>query len=68
MFIALKGSVLSFILYQCVFFIMPPILKKLEGHIAFGLSVCVWGGGGVGGAGWVYVRTSVSSEWCMLGI
>ena len=23
----------------CVF--MPPTLKKLEGHIAFGLSVCV---------------------------
>ena len=22
-------------------FIMPPTLKKLEGHIAFGLSVCV---------------------------
>ena len=24
---------------------MPPTLKKLEGHIAFGLSVCVGGGG-----------------------
>ena len=24
---------------------MPPTLKKLEGHIAFGLSVCVWVGG-----------------------
>ena len=22
-------------------FIMPPTLKKLEGHIAFGLSVCL---------------------------
>ena len=22
-------------------FFMPPTLKKLEGHIAFGLSVCV---------------------------
>ena len=30
---------------------MPPTLKKLEGHIAFGLSVCVWGGGGGGGGG-----------------
>ena len=36
---------------------MPPTLKKLEGHIAFGLSVCVcvcvcvWVGGWVGG--WV---------------
>ena len=31
------------------FFIMPPTLKKLEGHIAFGLSVCVcvWVGGWV---------------------
>ena len=33
----------------CVFcllnFIMPPTLIKLEGHIAFGLSVCVWVGG-----------------------
>ena len=30
---------------------MPPTLKKLEGHIAFGLSVCVcvWGGGWMGG-------------------
>ena len=27
---------------------MPPTLKKLEGHIVFGLSVCVGGGGGVG--------------------
>ena len=24
-----------------VFLFMPPTLKKLEGHIAFGLSVCV---------------------------
>ena len=24
-----------------VTFVMPPTLKKLEGHIAFGLSVCV---------------------------
>ena len=24
---------------------MPPTLKKLEGNIAFGLSVCVCGGG-----------------------
>ena len=24
---------------------LPPTLKKLEGHIAFGLSVCVWVGG-----------------------
>ena len=38
-------------------FIMPPTLKKLEGHIAFGLSVCT------------YVRASfVTSEWYMLGI
>ena len=22
-------------------FVMPPTLKKLEGHIAFGLSVCL---------------------------
>ena len=33
--------------YRCfslmfiLLFIMPPTLKKLEGHIAFGLSVCV---------------------------
>ena len=27
--------------------IMPPTLKKLEGHIAFGLSVCVGGRVGV---------------------
>ena len=26
---------------------MPPTLKKLEGHIAFGLSVCVCVGGWV---------------------
>ena len=25
----------------CSSFIMPPTLKKLEGHIAFSLSVCV---------------------------
>ena len=31
-----------------IIFIMPPTLKKLEGHIAFGLSVCLWVGGWVG--------------------
>ena len=29
----------GFLSNQCVF--MPPTLKKLEGHIAFGLSVCL---------------------------
>ena len=28
-------------------FFMPPTLKKLEGHIGFGLSVCVCVGGWV---------------------
>ena len=34
--------VLFYVLLEliCSFF-MPPTLKKLEGHIAFGLSVCV---------------------------
>ena len=51
------------------FIFMPPTLKKLEGHIAIGLLVCVCV------CVWVDVcaRTSVSqffetSEWCMLGI
>ena len=34
---------------------MPPTLKNVEGHIAFGLSVCL------------SVRL-LTSEWCMLGI
>ena len=37
--------------------LMPPTLKKLEGHIAFGLSVCVC----------VCVRL-LTFEWSMLGI
>ena len=38
---------------------MPPTLKKLEGHIALGLSVCVC----------TYICASfVTSEWYMLGI
>ena len=37
---------------------MPPTLKKLEGHIAFGLSVCLY----------VCYTFFVTSEWCMLGI
>ena len=35
----IRGSV-SRHWHKCRFF-MPPTLKKLEGHIAFGLSVCV---------------------------
>ena len=35
------------------FLIMPPTLIKLEGHIAFGLSVCVC----VGVSGWVGLLT-----------
>ena len=31
------------------YLIMPPTLKKLEGLIALGLSVCLWVGGWVGG-------------------
>ena len=38
---------------------IPPTLKKLEGHIAFGLSVCL--------SVCVCVRP-LTSEWCMLGI
>ena len=34
-------------LYHCWHLFMPPTLKKLEGHIAFGLSVCVCVGGWV---------------------
>ena len=41
------AGLLSCMYRFCV--VMPPTLKKLEGHIAFGLSVCVCGGGG----GWV---------------
>ena len=42
--------VLMFAVCALCTFLCPPTLKKLEGHIAFGLSVClcvcVWGGGG----------------------
>ena len=38
--ISRKNSMISFILYEGTL-IMPPTLKKLEGHIAFGLSVRV---------------------------
>ena len=42
----LHGNVfLMYSIFNVVF--MPPTLKKLEGHIAFGLSVCVCVGGWV---------------------
>ena len=40
LFATLKSEVFpGFLLNICM--IMPPTLKKLEGHIAFGLSVCL---------------------------
>ena len=29
------------LIFTALFLFMPPTLKKLEGHIAFGLSVCL---------------------------
>ena len=42
-----KHTVGGTMFYKHLFLVMPPALKKLEGHIAFGLSVCLWVGGWV---------------------
>ena len=44
---------------------MPPTLKKLEGHIAFGLSVCLSVRVCVGASVSHFFKTS---EWCIIGI
>ena len=46
----------SYQIFTCVI-IMPPTLKKLMGHIAFGACVGAWVGGWVGGCVTLFVPT-----------
>ena len=43
-----QAKLVFFVHIVLKFFFMPPTLKKLMGHIAFGASVSAWVGGCVG--------------------